>query len=136
MRVFLDTNVVLDFLTGREPFVDDAEEVIELCTHDGICGVFTTLSACNAIYILAKVIGRREAEARLRQFVDLVGLVGVRPESITDNLLGSHSDFEDAVQLSEAATWQADAIVTRDKRGFADSEIPVYTPSEFLEKMA
>ena len=136
MRIFLDTNVVLDFLTGREPFVDDAEEVIELCTHDGFCGVFTTLSACNAVYALAKAIGRREAETRLSDFVELVGLVGVRPESITNNLLGPHSDFEDSVQLSEAVTWQADAIVTRDKRGFAGSEIPVYTPSEFLEKMA
>jgi len=86
VKIFLDTNVILDYLTEREPFADDAEAVIELCTHDGNRGVLTTLSACNVVYVLSKIIGRHSAEARLAQLLDLLGLTGVAPESVLTTL--------------------------------------------------
>lgn len=136
MKIFLDTNVILDYLTEREPFADDAEAVIELCTHDGNQGVMTTLSACNVIYVLAKIIGKRAAEMRLAQLLELLGLTGVAPDSVRMNLAQEHPDFEDSVQLSEAEKWNADVIVTRDKDGFAQSQILILTPSEFLSRFA
>ena len=57
MKVFLDANVILDYLTDRQPFADDAETVIEFCASEGNVGKITTLTACNAVYILSKVIG-------------------------------------------------------------------------------
>ena len=65
----------------------------------------TTLSACNIVYILSKYIGKDEAEARLRDLLALLGLVGVEPQSIVDNLAKSRIDFEDSVQISEAERW-------------------------------
>lgn len=132
MKVFLDTNVVLDYLTDRAPFADDAEAVIELCSRTGNQAVLTTLSACNIVYILSKYIGKDEAEARLRDLLALLGLVGVDPQSVIDNLAKPHVDFEDSVQISEAERWGADVIVTRDKTGFLFSPIKVKSPSEFV----
>lgn len=134
MRVFLDTNVVLDFLTGREPFADAAEAVVEYCTWDGNAGGITTLSACNIVYVLAKALGRTEAEAKLGQLLELLELIGVSPESVRRGLQAPHTDFEDEVQLSEALAWRAEAVVTRDVRGFKASPIPVFRPSEFVER--
>ena len=136
MKVFLDANVILDYLTDRQPFADDAESVIEFCASEGNVGKITTLTACNAVYILAKVIGKQLAEEKIRELIDLVGLVGVAPESVSDNLAANHVDFEDSVQLSEAVKWSADVIVTRDKNGFRDSPIPVFTPADFIVKYA
>lgn len=136
MKVFLDANVILDYLTDRQPFADDAESVIEFCASEGNVGKITTLTACNAVYILAKVIGKQLAEEKIKELIDLVGLVGVAPESISDNLAANHVDFEDSVQLSEAVKWSADVIVTRDKNGFRDSPIPVFTPADFIAKYA
>jgi len=79
VKIFLDTNVILDYLTEREPFADDAEAVIELCTHDGNEGVLTTLSACNVVYVLSKIVGRRTAEIRLAQLLELLAMTGVAP---------------------------------------------------------
>ena len=31
MKVFLDANVILDYLTDRQPFADDAEAVVDFC---------------------------------------------------------------------------------------------------------
>ena len=49
MKVFLDANVILDYLTDRQPFADDAESVIEFCASEGNVGKITTLTACNAV---------------------------------------------------------------------------------------
>ena len=132
MKVFLDANVILDYLTDRQPFADDAEVVIEFCASEGNIGKITTLTACNAVYILSKVIGKQLAEEKIKELIDIVGLVGISPESVSSNLAASHIDFEDSVQLSEAIRWKAEAIVTRDKRGFSGSPIPVYSPADFI----
>ena len=134
MRVFLDANVILDYLTDRQPFADDAEAVVEFCVSEGNVGKITTLTACNAVYILSKVIGKQQAEEKIKELIDIVGLVGVAPESVSDNLAAKHVDFEDSVQLAEAVKWGADVIVTRDKNGFNESTIPVCTPSDFVAK--
>ena len=134
MKVFLDANVILDYLTDRQPFADDAEAVVEFCVSEGNVGKITTLTACNAVYILSKVIGKQQAEEKIKELIDIVGLVGVTPESVSDNLAAKHVDFEDSVQLAEAVKWGADVIVTRDKNGFNESTIPVCTPSDFVAK--
>ena len=132
MKVFLDANVILDYLTDRQPFADDAEAVVDFCASEGNVAKITTLTACNAVYILSKVIGKQLAEEKIKELIDIIGLVGVTPESVSSNLAASHVDFEDSVQLSEAIKWNADAIVTRDKRGFSNSPIPVYSPADFI----
>ena len=134
MKVFLDANVILYYLTDRQPFADDAELVVDFCASGGNVGVVTTLTVCNAVYVLAKVIGRHLAEEKIKELINIVGLVGVVPESISENLAATHVDFEDSVQQSEAVRWNADVIVTRDKRGFSESPIPVYTPADFVDK--
>ena len=134
MKVFLDANVILDYLTDRQPFADDAEAVVDFCVAEGNVGKITTLTACNSVYILSKVIGKRQAEEKIKELIDLIGLIGVEPESVSVNIAADHTDFEDSVQLAEAVRWGAEAIVTRDRNGFAGSPIPVFTPAEFVTK--
>ena len=134
MKVFLDANVILDYLTDRQPFADDAEAVVDFCVAEGNVGKITTLTACNSVYILSKVIGKRQAEEKIKELIDLIGLVGVEPESVSVNIAANRTDFEDSVQLAEAVRWGAEAIVTRDKNGFAGSPIPVFTPVDFVAK--
>lgn len=134
MRVFLDANVILDYLTDRYPFADDAELVVDFCASNGNIGVITALTACNAVYILSKVIGRQLAEEKIKELIGIIGLTGVAPESVSQNLAARHVDFEDSVQLSEAIRWNADVIVTRDANGFLGSPIPVCSPADFVDK--
>ena len=136
MKVFLDANVILDYLTDRQPFADDAEAVVDFCVAEGNVGKVAPLTICNAVYILSKVIGKRQAEETIKELIDLIGLLGVAPESVSENIAANRIDFEDSVQLAEAVNWGAEAIVTRDKNGFIDSQIPVFTPAEFVAKYA
>ena len=133
MKIFVDANVVIDYLTNRMPFADDAEAVIDFCVRDGNEGAMTGLSACNAVYVIGKAAGRRTAEMLVKEVSSFLKLLPVRPVDIIANLAVGHPDFEDALQVSAAQAWDADVIVTRDKTGFANSPIRVLTPAEFLD---
>ena len=41
MKIFVDANVIIDYLVDRMPFADDAEAVIDACVQDGNEGAFT-----------------------------------------------------------------------------------------------
>ncbi|MBQ8956989.1 MAG: hypothetical protein IJ057_00585 [Bacteroidales bacterium] len=43
------------------------------------------------------------------------------------------TDFEDAMQYFSEKKWGADMIITRNKKDFQKSQLPVYEPKEYLE---
>lgn len=135
MKIFVDANVIIDYLVDRIPFADDAEAVIDTCVSEGNSGAFTGLSACNAVYIIGRTTGRRRAELLVKEVASLIELLPIRPADIKSNLGAEHRDFEDALQISAAQSWGADVIITRDKPGFANSPIKVQTPSEFINSL-
>ncbi|MEM8506018.1 MAG: PIN domain-containing protein [Cyanobacteria bacterium P01_D01_bin.1] len=45
------------------------------------------------------------------------------------------SDFEDAIQIECAIFQRLDAILTRDKEGFLDSSVPVWSIGELLKRL-
>ena len=135
MKIFVDANVVIDYLVDRAPFADDAEAVIEVCVGEGNEGAITGLSACNAVYIIGRSIGRRKAELLVKEVTSLIGLLPINPDDIKTNLGADHPDFEDSLQITAARSWGADVIITRDKTGFANSPIKVQTPSEFINSL-
>lgn len=65
-----------------------------------------------------------------------LSIVPVGPQAIADAIVNFTDDFEDEVQYRSALAARADIIVTRDKTGFGNAEIPVMTPAEFLSKCA
>ena len=134
MRLFLDVNVLLDVLLSRQPFVDDSERVLNLCAKKVFDGCCSGLTICNLMYILRKHCTIDIARRCMIDFSTYVNVVDVKSTSIANALHSSNPDFEDAVQARCAVECGADAIITRDKTGFEDADIPAYTPTELLER--
>ena len=134
MKLFLDTNVFLDIFMRREPFYDASAQVVYLCESGRHKGGFTTLTACNIAYALRKQIGNQKTIEAIRQMANIMEPIGTSVASLLQSLNAPQKDFEDTVQSNCALEWQADAIITRDKLGFANSAIPAVTPSDFLLK--
>ena len=44
------------------------------------------------------------------------------------------NDYEDAVQAATAERIRATAIITRNIKDYRQSQIPAFTPAEFLER--
>ena len=132
MRLFLDTNVTLDVLAGREPWLHDSATVLSLLESDQFHGIVAAHSITTLYYLCVKELGRDKATAAL---IDLLKLVSVAPldqETILKAIALGWGDFEDAIQMLSAADANADYLITRNARDFKTSAIPVVSPSELL----
>ena len=134
MRIFFDTNVILDILMRREPFFQDSARVVYLCETGVHVGGLTTLSACNIAYATRKQLGAKQTIHILRSLFDVVEPIATSVSSLRQSLLNPSTDFEDAIQARCADEWNADVIVTRDKAGFASATTRILSPSEFLDE--
>lgn len=132
MKLFLDTNVLLDIFMRREPYYDASAQVVYACERGQFTGGFTTLSACNIVYALRKQLGNEQTIEAMRQLVRIIEPIGTSVASLLQSLENPQTDFEDTIQSRCALEWNADSIITRDKSGFASCTIPVLTPSDFL----
>ncbi|MDB6005158.1 MAG: pilus biosis protein [Prosthecobacter sp.] len=134
MRVFLDTNILLDVLLNRPGLVGESEAVILRCEAAGDPMFIAWHGLATAYYLLKR--GRSEAEALLE--VDKI-LAWARVADASDANARSaramgFGDFEDALQAVSAGACAADVIVTRNRADFARSRVTALSPQEFLQK--
>jgi len=132
LRIFLDTNVILDVLAEREPWVEASASVLALCEIDEIEGVVAAHSITTLYYLTTKHLNRRKATAAMVDLLKLVSIAEVNQEVILKAVALGWTDLEDAVQGVCALDSGADFIITRDAGVFDSLSIPAVTPSEFL----
>ena len=132
MRIFYDTNIILDLLANRPGFADDAEKAIDCASHEGNKGLVSALTVCDIVYILRKSMSRVEVGRQIKALQEVLEIIDIAGKSVIDAFDVVVSDYEDTVQYLNATAANADVIVTRDKDGFAGADIRVCTPREFL----
>ena len=101
MKIFVDANVIIDYLVDRMPFADDAEAVIDACVQNGNEGAFTGLTACNAVYVIGRSIGQHNAELLVKEVAEFIKLLPISPEDISMNLGADHPRFEEPFKLPQ-----------------------------------
>ena len=136
MKVFLDTNVIIDVLAAREPFFRDSQRVVDYCERHSESGFLASLTFCTAAYVLRKSVGKDELPDKLKTLRKIFDVLPVTKVSVDWAIDSQLPDFEDAMQFECASAAKMDVIVTRDKSGFDGVEIPVLTPMEFVSKYA
>lgn len=132
MKVFCDTNVVLDVLTQREPFYADSARVWTLAGGGEIQGLVSVASFTNVFYIVRRFANRRAAQKAIQLLRATFVPVALDGQMLNQAIDAGFSDFEDAVQYFSALRWGAGCLVTRNPKHFPKDGIPVHTPSEFL----
>jgi hypothetical protein len=71
----------------------------------------------------------KETLLAVSNFVDVLDLQG---NTVIEMLSSDWKDYEDATQNATALRGEGDCIVTRNKKDFTNSSLPVYTPAELL----
>ena len=132
MKVFLDTNVILDVLASREPFVTDSAAVLSLIEARTLEGFTAAHSITTLFYLLRREIGSARAREILMDLLRVLEVVAVDQDRIFQALAMDWEDFEDAVQASCAAKAETDYLLTRDREDFRGSYVPVLSPAEFI----
>lgn len=134
MKVFLDTNVVIDFLAHRDPFYSQAAQIMDLAVREEITIVVSSLTFVNAAYILRKIFDKDNLYRKLVQFAQLCEISIVDGDIVRTAIIKQSHDFEDCVQCFSAMATDVDLIVTRDKMGFCEMPMLSMTPNDFLAR--
>jgi len=132
MKIFIDTNVIVDYLNHREPFFDDAASIIGLCVEGYVQGVVSSLTIVNAVYIAKKMYRKEDLFAQLDWLLSIFTVSSIDRSDIAEASLLRPIDFEDAVQYFSAERYNVDYILTRDEKGFKNFSIPSITPGDFI----
>ncbi|MCL1917550.1 MAG: PIN domain-containing protein [Peptococcaceae bacterium] len=135
MRILIDTNVIMDFIVKRGSFSDDAETIFNLCMEkrEQVCIGAHTIT--NLFYILRNYLTieeRRDVLLRLCRMFTVVGIDMDKLESALQNT--DFKDFEDCLQVECGKDFEADFIITRNKKDFTGSVIPILEPGELIER--
>ncbi len=134
MRVFLDTNILLDVLMDRPEFVVESEAAILRCEALEAEMFVAWHGLATAYYLLRR--GRTEPEA-LREVDRILAWAQVAStgdaEARRAHSFG-FSDFEDAMQAASAEACAAECVLTRDLPGFANSPVRALRPTDFLQR--
>lgn len=132
MKVFVDTNILIDFVADREGFSADADSIFALGLTGSIDLLTSALSYVTSMYVAHKY-GYRNVEEALLAISNFVDVLDLRASTVVEMLSTDWKDYEDATQYATALHADATCIVTRNKKDFSASSLPVYTPAELLQ---
>lgn len=133
-KLFVDSDVVIDFFTDREPHVNPASELFELNEKQEVNLYLSAISINNIYYIVRRYLGHKKTIDVIEALTEITEIIGTTKKEIIQALKNDFSDYEDSIQYSSAITIKSlNAIITRNIRDYKNSEIAVMTPLSFLK---
>jgi predicted nucleic acid-binding protein len=131
-KVFLDTDVIIDYLCQREEFLDSASLIFNLLQNKKIQGYISVVVFCNLYYNISKLSSKAFARESLSEIIKHLKVLDVPGSFATKVLTSDFNDLEDAIQHETALNNKLDCIVTRNIKDFKHSKIKVLSPRDFL----
>ena len=132
-NIFLDTNVVLDLLSMRQPSFNDCLTIFRQIENKTINGFISGLSYSVIFYIISKELGKLKTIDTLKKLRLILDITPVDSKVIDLALSSDFKDFEDAIQHYSALEVKSDIIITNNIKDFKTSLIPVMTPKQFSQ---
>ena len=132
-KLLIDTNIIIDLLAKRENFYEEAQELFTFADEKKVLLYISALSFANTHYILSKDLKADEARKILIKFKTLVTILPLECKILDLALASDFEDFEDAIQYYTALDNNLSMIITRNKKDFRKSKLPVLTAKEYLK---
>ncbi|MGN6368177.1 MAG: type II toxin-antitoxin system VapC family toxin [Phycisphaerae bacterium] len=132
LKLFVDTNVLLDVLAERESFYEASAAIWTLCEEGAVKGYISAISYNNVYYVARKLSDKKTALRMLSWLRDVFSVVALDEQIVSQAMDAGFTDFEDAIQYYSAVRCRADYLITRDASHFPKAGFPVVRPEEFL----
>lgn len=136
MIVMVDTNVIIDIFTKRNPWFEDSYAALNQILNNENNECLLSASAITDIfYLLRKALGSKEkAREVLETLSRIVTIADVQGSDIQSALNSTMNDFEDAVVDAVAERYGASYTLMRNTKDYHNSQVPAITPSACLRK--
>ena len=137
MKALIDTNIIIDALTGREPFKDMAEKIFILAANQTEDLYITASSATDIYYLTRKYLHNTDqAKTTMSKLYELFHILDVTANDCREALLLDMKDYEDAVVSCCANRNQINYIVTRNIKDYEKSKVRAIFPDELIEMVS
>ena len=133
-KLLIDTNIIIDLLAKRESFYQEAQELFTLADEKHLPLFISALTFANTYYILSRELNTNEARKIMMKFKTFLKILPLENKILELALFADFSDFEDAIQYYTALDNKLDIIITRNKKDFKKSTLPVLTAREYLNR--
>lgn len=133
IKLFVDSDIILDLLAEREPHYIHAARLFTLIDRNEITAYTSPLIFANLHYLLKKQTTNALALKSLRKLKTFVNILPIDERIIEQSLNADFNDFEDAIQCFTSVNNGITLIITRNKLDYKKSKIDVLTAEEFLK---
>ncbi|MFZ1787206.1 MAG: PIN domain-containing protein [Saprospiraceae bacterium] len=134
-KIFLDTNIVIDFLGERTSFYELSARILTLADIKKIKLFTSPTTIANSYYILSRNENPKIILEKIRKFKLLCSISIMNDEVIEKALNSDFKDFEDSMQYFSALATNCDIIISRNEKDFKNALIPVMNPESYLNAM-
>lgn len=135
--IFIDTDVIIDFLIDREPHSREAAIIFTLIEQKKLKGYVSSLTFSNLYYVLRKIESHNKVIAKLDSISRLLTILKVDQQIIKLAIASGFPDFEDSIQYNCALDYKKiDVLITRNIKDYKGSQIPVMTPAIYLKMVS
>lgn len=128
MRVFLDTNIILDKLLNREENLFYTDQVIRTIPLKDT--YIAAITVNNAYYV-----SKPKSIQRFSRLMLGFNIIEVNTQVFESAFKLDMNDFEDAIQLTCALNVECEYLITWNTKDYRqhNSKIKVISPKEFVE---
>lgn len=135
MNLLLDTNVFIDYLGRKQPFFEDARNIVAAGFFGDTKLWVPAQSATDAFYVLSRYVTAEKLQESLLRAFDIIEPVSLSADDLRRAARLRWDDYEDCLIALAADKARADYLITRDARGFSRSPVPALSPTDWLGLM-
>lgn len=132
MKVFIDTDVILDFLLDRKPFSDQIGQLFQLSIDSDLKLCVSPTTITNINYIIGRIENKNQANLKTKKILKLVMVENVCQTTVNKAIQSKFKDFEDGVQNFCAIEANHNILITRNIKDYKESELAILSPTEYL----
>lgn len=133
--VFVDTDIMLDYFLERDVFYTTSLKLMNAGATGKVKLLTSVLTIAMLIYFLRKKFNSKEAQQKLKLLRTFVDIGENGNNEVDEMIISDFNDLEDALQHSIALRNKAEIIITRNKKDFKKSVLPVMNAGEFLKTL-
>jgi len=133
IKVYIDCNILIDWILDREPYSYYAAKIIEYTEERRIKSYVSVLTLANTYYIITRELNKRIGKEFLKDSIKLFNIAEIPEEIIIEAINKPYKDFEDSLHYYTALKHNLKYIVTRNKKHFPRQIIKLLDAEEFVK---
>jgi len=130
LKILFDTNIILDVLLNRKPFVELSANLVSSVENKTIEGYLCATTITTLDYLISTSRNRETAKIEIQKLLTLFQIADVNSTVLTMAINSGFTDFEDAVQYFSGKCSNVDGLVSRNTKDYKKVVLPIYTPDE------